>query len=283
MTMGKSRPRRPVGALLAILIYSLCATACGADDGKRIVVFVQATKDQSINRMIMDKYVWYVYQAVARPGEFFQLEMYPINANTAASTAFFSAAVRNGEFQSRERSAARQKFLTLHDILNKTYGSRESELVDVVGSLGIIDETLGTVKDPKPVYVIYVSDMVQNNGPDGYDFTGYHGGKSLDDCRRHLEQETATILPHRDAFRRVGILVLKLDLRALFRAKGTESEPPPKNIAEIDKFWDSTVFQNLLHAGSYEVSRSQDVQGVVEHFLSYKHGNWWNILGLSAR
>lgn len=254
-----------VFVVLAALPWSV--GACRSDQGKRVVVFVQATKDSQVNQKIMEQYGWPIFRVLEQSGEPFQVDMYAITGHTAGSTAFYSATVMEGATQTLERNAAKARFLKLRQVLDQTYGEEGSQLVDILGSLQVLDDALGSLPKKEPLYVIYVSDMIQSNGADGYDFTGFYGGKSLEYCRQHLGEEVAAKLLHKDKFSSARVLVLKLDLQSLFREKGTESEPPPPNLRQIDNFWQHEVFEGLLRVKQYQVDRSKDPRRSIQQIL----------------
>ena len=165
---------------------------------------------------------------------------------------------------------AEHRFLGLRNVLNKTYGPDESELLDVLGSLSVVDDILGRMGEGRrPLSVIYVSDMIQSNGDAGYDFTGYYGHEGLADCQKNLNDEIGAVLRNKERFSRGRILVLKLDRQALFRDIGTETTPPPQNLADIDHFWATDVFDKLLHVSAYQVDSSRDPRSAVQTFLHY--------------
>lgn len=260
------------GKTLLISGFLLCvlslANGCSGGDGKRVVAFVQSTKNSGVNQAIMERYVWPIFRNLEKSGEPFQLDVYPLTGHTVGSTAFFSATVKQGPTQGQERIAAEHRFLELRRVLDKTYGPEESELLDVLGSLHILDDVLGRMReDKRPLYVIYVSDMVQSNGEAGYDFTGYYGSRGLADCRKNLNEEVGATLRNKDKFSLSQILVLKLDRQSLFRELGTEAIPPPENLSDIEQFWATDVFGSLLRVGAYHVDSSRDPRRAVQEFL----------------
>jgi len=259
---------RKSGLLVLLIVAVVVAGGCGGDQKKRVIAFVQATKDPSVNQLIMERYAWPIFRGLEKSGEPFQLDLYGISGHTAGSSAFYSATVRRGPTQGIERKDAEQRFLQLRRVLDKTYGPKESQLVDVLGSLRTVDDTLGGSSEG-PLYVIYVSDMVQSSGGsgEGYDFTGFYGGRSLDDCRKHLSAEVGDRLLNKARFSSARVLVVKLDLQALFREKGTETEAPPPNLGDIDAFWANDVFRGLLKVASYHVDSAKDPRRAIRDFL----------------
>lgn len=263
---GHNRPLRFTTLGLALASYLL---GCAPSEGKRVIAFIQATKDSAVNQAIMTQYALPLFHTLEESGEPFQLDLYPITGHSAASTAFYSGTVRPGPMKGKERKAARKEFLRLHQQLDETYGGEESQLVDILGTIRLVDDVLGKLTERRGrwfgatregLHVIYVSDMVQSNGVAGYDFTGFYGGKTLEECRENLRDEVGAQLRNREEFSSVRVLVLPLDLQSLFRQHGIEATPPPPNLQSIQTFWAQDVFGSLLNVKSYEVDTSEDMR-----------------------
>ena len=93
-----------------------------------------------------------------------------------------------------------------------------------------------------------MSDMIQQDDINGYDFTEYARGKSLDQCRNELQDKVGPFLRHRELFRSARIHIVYLGLDAMRRAKtqAPESGPVTRNMKEIKTFWEKDFFRSFL-------------------------------------
>jgi hypothetical protein len=278
--------RRPLhrlvwsAALPFVCIAFLASSGCLSQSPKRVIVFVQAAGPSesepgkpTVNQRIMERFVWPIFHALETTDQPFHLEIYPITASTASSGSFFTADITAGPERGIEKQQASARFLRLRSVLEHTYAAGQGQLVDVLGSLPIIDNALGTLPsktlfgDAGTLDVIYVSTMIQSNGFDGYDFTGNNEGASLDACRNDLKTKIGPALAHRADFKRIRVLVLKPDMQALHREFGVEILPPPVNLPQIDAFWRQDVFSSLLPVADYRIDNSGAPTTTIESFL----------------
>jgi len=258
-----------VTRVLLLLIVAMAAVLFGCGEPERhVVVFLEARTNEQVNTAIMEQFVVPIFDAVDSSKKPYKLDIYPISGNTEASRAIFSTAVRSGAMKGRDRKAARSELVRFIEErrIDQVYSDEGSELVDVLGTIRVLDGILGT-KGSKGhgAYVIYVSDMVQSDGMDGYDFAGFTGGKSLEDCQGNFQREYVAGLRHVERFSQLKVLVMRVDFTTQYRMIGTATAPAPLNRSDIDDFW-YDVFKNKLKS-TYDLSASGDALGLVQAFL----------------
>ena len=55
--------------LLVSLLGSILVGGCGESEGKKVVAFVQATKESKVNQAIMERYAWPIFRSLEKSGE----------------------------------------------------------------------------------------------------------------------------------------------------------------------------------------------------------------------
>ncbi len=129
-------------------------TGCGGGAGggikHEVAIFVQATQNRAVNQDIMQSYVWPVFAELLTLDGGVRIVIYSIIANTVSSSALYSVAVRPGLDGKNDRARAIRSFkTTLRTALDQIYQPGQSQLVDILGSVFVLDRMLDARPEPK--------------------------------------------------------------------------------------------------------------------------------------
>ena len=255
-----------------LLLAFLCtvpsdSVSAGSHD---VIVFVQGTPYPKANRHILVRYAWPVVQALENSGLSFELTMFPITADTSTSSSFFSTGF-DKTLAGRKRLATDMKrFRDLGKALDGIYGNGESVLVDLLGSVFVVDEALGLASKEelsmmdrvrgfrKRTFLIYISDMVQRSGFDGFDFTPYGDGRSLEECIEKAPALYGDQVHFHSEFKDLEILFVRLDLRRLHQEVELPAPPDPGKMDHIIGFWREDFFHGIFGVAPHRLSVSRD-------------------------
>lgn len=241
-----------IGLVLLVLTLSSCGSPSSsvAQDGVlRLVVFVEATNDSDLNEEISQKYLKPLYQRLTSVERPFDITIYPISANTEGETALLRFAHREEWLTETDVENLADAFRELRQRYAQVYPSGSSYLVDVLGTAVLLDSAL-EAGGGGHTEVLYLSDMIQQDDINGYDFTEYARGKSLDQARSELQEKLGVNIRHRDLFRnsRIHIVYLGLDGMRRGRSGVPDSGPTTRNMEEIKTFWEKEFFRDFLGA-----------------------------------
>ena len=261
-----SKPRiHAAFALLALLLQTSCSSA----PPLHLIVFLEATPYPMINGRLLQTHLGPLYGRLQRTERAVNLEVYAISGNTEGETALLQLTLDEGVKTQDDVAILDEQFRVLGQRFNRVYADG-GYLVDILGASILLDRFLGSTGEA-PVQAIFISDMVQQEDTDGYDFTNESRGRSLDKCRADLESGLGTHLVNRKQFSRVRVHLVPINLPGIRRelaAGGTRIVSASiTNMDEISTFWTRDFFRNFL--------RVQDVK-------SYSGGTetLWKELGL---
>jgi hypothetical protein len=219
---------------------------------KHVLVFVQAHKDAQINRMIVERGLWRAVDCLASSRSAFNVQVIPIHGQTARAQILFAGEARAGLRGVAEAQAMRQAFIQRgRTLLDAVYAPEAPLYADVLGSLFAIDDYI-TRRGVVP-QVLYISDMIQRTGPEGYDFSGEMNGREITQCAPNLEKDYTSRLVNKSRMADMRVDVARVHLRswALEADAGapvTAEVQTPENV--ITTFWRDDVFTKLLRAKS---------------------------------
>jgi hypothetical protein len=241
-----------IRAALALFLLSL--PGCGSQsssaaesDSLRLVVFVEATNDPALNEALAQKYLKPLYQRLTSAERPLEVTIYPISANTEGETALLRFSHPDRWLTEGDAEDLADAFRELRRRYAQIYPAGSSYLVDVLGTAVLLDSELGAGRGAR-TEVLYLSDMIQQDDLNGYDFTEYARGKSLEQCRNELQETLGPNLRHRELFQgaRVHIVYLGLDAMRRGRTDVAESSPITRRMNEIKTFWEKDFFQGFL-------------------------------------
>lgn len=259
-------------ATVLISLVSCAAMGCGAcgaasssqqgDSTLRLVVFLEGTPEARTNDLILEKYMLPLYQKLAQSEKPFSVVVLPISGNTEGEVPLLRYE-RQGEFPTEgERAELANQFAELKKAYNRVYPPRASYLVDVLGTAILLDSYLGA--NQGRVEVLYLSDMIQQEDVNGYDFTEYARGKDLETCKAELSERFGPHIQNPGLFAKARVHLVYPGLDALRRGGEGEGDlavsgPVARNLDEIRTFWKKDFFQGFL-----KVESVQDYPGGIE-------------------
>lgn len=256
-------PMSHVRGFAGITLFAFALASCATTDSEekhppsrveqgqssiRLIVFVEATDQSSLNNIIEQKYLKPIYQRFASISQPFDLAIFPISGNTEAETPLLRFTSAEEWMTQEDEAHLAENFRLLREQYARIYPPESSYLVDVLGTTILLDSFLGT-KPEVPTDVLYLSDMIQQEDISGYDFTEYSRGKSLERCREELEEHLGSKLRHRDLFSSARIHIVYIGVDTLRRGAGgslAEIGLVTRNTAEIKTFWKKDFFGRFL-------------------------------------
>lgn len=244
--------KKLLGTGMALLALALAG--CGsqpssaAEDGSlRLIVFVEATNNPELNEKISQKYLRPLYERLTSAEQPFDITIYPISANTEGETALLRFSHREEWLTEADVADLADAFTQLRQRYAQIYPAGSSYLVDVLGTATLLDSALGARRGGR-TEILYLSDMIQQDDINGYDFTEYARGKSLEQCRSELQEKLGPNLRHRELFRsaRIHIVYLGMDEMLRGRPGSAASGPVTRRMEEIKTFWEKDFFLDFL-------------------------------------
>jgi hypothetical protein len=166
-----------------------------------------------------------------------------------AETPLLHVAHEDEWMTEEDQAELAEGFRQLRQQYARVYPPGSSYLVDVLGTSMLLDNYLGT-NASADTEVLYLSDMVQQGDINGYDFTEYARGKSLEQCKQEFQERIGPNLRHRDLFSRARVHIIHIGIDALRRGGGgtlAESGFLTHNADKIGTFWAKDFFGNFLH------------------------------------
>ncbi len=221
-----------------------------------LIVFVEATPDPSLNERILNTYLLPLYDRMINSESAMKVVIYAISANTEAETPLLNAELR-ADFRSvSEKSNLAESFRLLKLRFNQVYSNGANYSVDILGTAVHLDTFVAGVDGAAEA--IYFSDMIQQEALDSshpevarYDFSGQDNSRTLDECRKELEQEFGPHLLHREQFGKLRVQIIPLGLDVMRRetaGSATEIRTVTSAVQPevIQTFWSKDFFQNFL-------------------------------------
>ncbi len=225
-------------------------SSSGAGGVDHALVFVQATLQPAVNRLVIERGVWPVVRCLTASDDGLHFELAALYDRTSAGTILMQGDVPPGLNGRREANRLRERFIEQgRTLLDRLYAENAPEFVDVLGSVFVIDRYVA--RTGVVPHVIYVSEMVQRTGIDGYDFSGNGDVGSLARAAHNLERDYGTKLRQRPRLAGMRVDAIQLDLTLLARAAGPEVPSVAQVITPVDEleaFWRDKFFAGLLRA-----------------------------------
>ncbi len=217
---------------------------------RHVLVFVQATQEPALNRMIVERGLWPVMNCLTQSEAGLHFELVALYDRTSAGTVLRRGVIQPGLNGRPAAAALRQRFVNEgRTLLNQLYAENAPQFVDVLKSVFVIDRYIArTGVTPQ---VVYVSEMVERTGVDGCDLSGLGEGRDLAACAAILERDYGAKLRQRERMAGMRVDVVHLDLTLLARLAGPEVPSVAQvqtPVDELEAFWRDRFFGDLLKA-----------------------------------